>query len=239
MDNNFVALSTFYGFLAFEGYVTGNPVLAVRKRFLSEYKGDEDDDPPRKLISVEEMSMLVNSILNPRDRAIAVLLAKTGLRRSELVSLDVGDIDWAEQSIALKRKRFKKRSGRVVFFDDECGRVLKRWLKTREMMHLDSNALFGGEQGGRFMRSGVYNMIVKYAEMVGLHDPKSDRIEDHFSTHCFRHWFTTHLRRAGMPREFIQVLRGDRRRDAIDIYDHIDREELRKAYLTFIPQLGV
>ncbi len=108
LDNNFVALSTFYGFLAFEGYVNGNPVLVVRKRFLSEYKGDEDDDPPRKLISVEEMSMLVNSILNPRDRAVAVLLAKTGLRRSELVSLDVEDIDWAEQSITLKRKSSRR-----------------------------------------------------------------------------------------------------------------------------------
>ena len=61
LDNNFAALSTFYGFLAFEGYVEGNPVLAVRKRFLSEYKGDDDDDPPRKLISVEEMSMLVHN----------------------------------------------------------------------------------------------------------------------------------------------------------------------------------
>jgi len=87
--------------------------------------------------------------------------------------------------------------------------------------------------------SGVYNMIVKYAELVRLHDSKSKSIEDHFSTHCFRHWFTTHLRRSGMPREFIQVLRGDRRRDAIDIYDHIDREELRKAYLAYIPKLGI
>jgi integrase/recombinase XerD len=64
-------------------------------------------------------------------------------------------------------------------------------------------------------------------------------MEDHFSPHCCRHWFTTHLRRAGMKREFIQELRGDRRRDAIDIYDHIDKEELREAYLAYIPQLGI
>lgn len=50
-------------------------MLGALSRFLSEYKGDEDDDPPRKLISIEKMSMLVNSILNPRDRAIIVLLA--------------------------------------------------------------------------------------------------------------------------------------------------------------------
>jgi hypothetical protein len=47
------------------------------------------------------------------------------------------------------------------------------------------------------------------------------------------------LRRAGMPREFIQELRGDVRREAIAIYDHIDQKELKESYLTHIPQLGV
>ena len=239
LDHNFSALSGFYGFLSFEGYIAGNPVLAVRKRFLREYKENDQDDPPRKLISLEEMSMLVNSIINPRDRAVAVLLAKTGLRRNELVSLNVSDIDWAELSITLQRKKFKKRSGRVVFFDDECSRVLRRWLSIREMLHPSSDALFIGDQGARLMRSGVYNMIVKYATQVGLNDSKSGSIEDHFSTHNFRHFFTTYLRRAGMPREFIQVLRGDRRREAIDIYDHVDRDELRKSYLACVPKLGI
>ncbi|GEM_PF-2209533 len=67
------------------------------------------------------------------------------------------------------------------------------------------------------------------AEHVGLHNPGSDQMEDHFSPHCCRHWFTTHLRRAGMTREFILVLRGDVRREAIDIYDHIDKKELRES----------
>jgi len=82
-------------------------------------------------------------------------------------------------------------------------------------------------------------MIRAAAIRTGLHNASSDRMEDHFSPHCCRHWFTTHLRRAGMPREFIQELRGDARREAIDIYDHIDREELRKSYLAHVPQLGV
>jgi integrase/recombinase XerD len=42
-----------------------------------------------------------------------------------------------------------------------------------------------------------------------------------------------------MDREFIKALRGDRRREAIDTYDRIDREELRRAYLAYIPQLGL
>ena len=85
----------------------------------------------------------------------------------------------------------------------------------------------------------INRMVEKVATQVGLHDPNSDRMEDHFSPHCCRHWFTTHLRRADMPREFIQELRGDVWKEAIDIYDHIDRKELRESYLAHIPQLGI
>lgn len=240
LENNLTALSSFYEFLCFEGHTDVNPVLPVRKRYLKRYKDEGDtDDAQRKLISIEEMSMLVNSIMSVRDKAVVTLLAKTGIRRNELVSTDVQDIDWIEQSITLKKKRFKKRSNRIVFFDDECARILKRWAAQREKLNVKTEALFTNEYGTRLNRNGVYNLVTKYAEALGLHNPKSDRIEDHFSPHNCRHWFTTWLRRNGMPREFIQVLRGDKRRDAIDIYDHIDREELRKAYLAFIPQLGI
>ncbi|HEC93554.1 MAG TPA: recombinase, partial [Candidatus Atribacteria bacterium] len=65
------------------------------------------------------------------------------------------------------------------------------------------------------------------------------KLEDHFSVHCFRHYFTTHLLRNGMPREYVKELRGDARNEAIDIYHHIDKDELRKSYLAHIPQLGI
>jgi len=244
LENNFTALSTFYEFLCFEGYANVNPVLPVRKRYLKRYKDENDngsfDESARKLATLEQMAMLVHSILSIRDQAVVITLAKTGLRRSELASIDVeDDINWIEQSITLKRKKFKKRSGRTVFFDDETARVLKRWNAQRKKLYPKTRALFVNEYGERLGRNGIYNLVTKYAEAVGLHNSKSERIEDHFSTHNCRHWFTTWLRRNGMPREFIKALRGDRRRDAIDIYDHIDREELRKAYLAFIPQLGI
>lgn len=235
LENDFSALSAFYDYLCFEGYVQSNPVLPVRKRFLTRYK--KDDDPPRKLISVEDMAMLVNSILNARNKALVLLLAKTGVRRGELIKMDVDDVNWSENSITLKK--FKKRSNRVVFFDDECARVLKRWVKIREQLNPKSKALFIGRLGGRLKRNGVYSMVCKHAARVGLHDPNSSRLEDHFTPHCFRHWFTTWLRRNGMPREFIKELRGDRRREAVDIYNHIEKEELKRTYLACIPELGI
>ena len=62
-------------------------------------------------------------------------------------------------------------------------------------------------------------------------------MEDHFSAHCCRHWFTTMLDRAGMARRHIQVLRGDVGGEAIDIYLHNDLEEIRKEYLRCMPRL--
>ena len=153
--------------------------------------------------------MLINSILEPRDKAIVTLLAKTGIRRGELIDIDMDDVDWESQSIRLKPKN--KRSNRVVFFDDETAIVLHRWMRTRENWEVKQGikALFVGEQGKRLRRNGVYYAVVKHAERVGLHDPSSDRMEDHFGPHCCRHWFTTHLRRNSMSREFIKELRGD------------------------------
>jgi integrase/recombinase XerD len=235
VENYFSSLSSFYEYLSYEGYVAANPVLPVRKRYLKTYKKGESKQAQRKLISVEEMSTLVNSIFNVRDRALVTLLAKTGIRRGELIRIDVDDIDWEEQCITLKPRA--KRSNRIVFFDGEAARALRDWLRVRGEIHLRSKALFVGERGGRLQRNGVYSAVTRWAEKVRLHDPSSPRLEDHFTPHCCRHWFTTHLRRAGMPREFIQELRGDKRRDAIDIYDHIDGDELRRAYLAYIPKL--
>lgn len=241
LENDITGIAGFYEYLVFEDYMEKNPVPGVRKRYLRRYKEENDGDveSPRKLLTVEEMSLLINSVIDTRDKAIMTLLAKTGVRRGELIAMDVDDVNWVEQSITLKRNRFKKRSGRIVFFDDETARLLKRWLSQREKLNPQTRALFIGEHGDRLKRNGIYSMVVKYAQRVSLHNPKSTSPEDHFSPHCFRHWFTTHLRRAGMDREFIKALRGDRRRDAIDIYDRIDHDELKRAYLAFVPQLGL
>jgi len=237
LENYFSALSAFYDYLAFEGLVSSNVILPFRKRYLRRYKNDFDD-PQRKLLSVEEMSRLVNSIMDPRDKAMAVLLAKTGIRRGELIRLDVDDINWEDYSIMLKPT--PKRSNRVVFFDDECAIVLKRWLRVRQKLNPKTKALFISYNTlDRLSRNGVWNAIVKYAKRLGFHNPKSPRLEDHFGPHCFRHWFTTWLLRNGMPREYVKELRGDKRREAIDIYHHIDKEELRKAYLACILKLGI
>jgi integrase/recombinase XerD len=237
IENYFSVLSSFYEYLTYEEVVDKNPVLAVRKRYLKRYK-DNDDGQARKLISVADMANLINCTMDIRDKAVIALLAKTGIRRHELVELDVSDVDLIENKARLKPTA--KRTNRTVFFDDEAAYILRRWLKIREDVNIKGcTALFLNHEGERLNRSGVYNLVVEAARRAGLHDPTSKRLEDHFTPHCCRHWLCTHLFRAGMRREYIKELRGDSRKDAFDLYNHIDLKELKEAYLACIPQLGV
>jgi len=236
-NHYFSVLSSFYEYLVYEEYVESNPVLGFRKRYLKNYKNHQPQ-PMRKLLSVEEMSRLINSVLSIRDKTLMTVLAKTGVRRGELISMDVDDVDWNHQRIKLKRKN--KRSNLFVYFDEETAVLLNRWLRIRDgYAKPGEKALFIGDLGGRIGRNIVYKAVTYHAERLGFHDPLSSRLEDHFSPHCFRHWFTTHLRRNRLSREFIKELRGDSRGEAIDVYDHIDHDELRQAYLAAIPRLGI
>lgn len=239
IENHLSSVSSFLEYLVYEEIVGSNVALAVRKRYLRRYKnGDPGDAHSRKLITTEQLKLLIDSIMVPRDKAIILLLAKTGIRRGELISIDVGEVDLVSLKIQLKPKA--KRSNRLIFFDEECAKVLQNWLRVRERYARDDvPALFITETGGRLEDNGVYLAVTKHAARVGLHDGGSKMLEDHFTPHCLRHWFTTYLRRSGMPREMVQELRGDARKDAIDIYYHIDEEQLRRVYLASIPKIGV
>ena len=237
IERMFSALATFYDYLIDEDLVSKNPARAIRKRYLHAYK-KTDESQMRRIISVEEAANLVNSILDTRDRAIIILLLKTGIRCSELTSLDVDDIDL--DKLTLRLKPTAKRSNRIVYFDHEAAEALSKWLLIRERRNMKScPALFLGREATRLERRGVHEIVTKAAERVGLHNSNSTRMEDHFSPHCCRHWFTTHLIRSSMSRDYVKELRGDARHEAIDIYNHIDKKELRESYLAHIPQLGI
>lgn len=233
----YTCVSAFYEFLIAEELVEYNPIVPFRKYYLRRYKNGSDSES-RKLISVEDASRLVNSILDSRDKCILVLLFKTGMRVGELTSLDVIDVDLDKGEVTLKLK--KKRSNRVLFLDDEAIGVLQRWLAARRNRKgAESKALFLSKVGTRIAKRSIEEVIEKHAERLGLHNPTASRLEDRFTPHCCRHWFVTHLLRAGMSRDFVKELRGDTRGEAIDIYNHIDKKDLRESYLAHIPQLGI
>jgi integrase/recombinase XerD len=237
IDRIYTCLSALYEFLIIEDLVEYNPILPFRKYYLRRYKNDSDSEI-RKLIGVEDASRLVNSVLDSRDKCILVLLFKTGMRVGELTSLDVDDVDLDKGEVTLKLK--KKRSNRALFLDNEAIAVLQRWLAARKNRKgAEGQALFLSKIGTRITKRSIEELIEKHAERVGLHNPGADRLEERFTPHCCRHWFVTHLLRAGMSRDFVKELRGDTRGEAIDIYNHIDKKELKESYLAHIPQLGI
>jgi integrase/recombinase XerD len=230
------ALSSFYDFLNFEEIRKDNPVREVRTRYLTQYKTASEEHTHR-LISVDEAARLVDFMPDVRDKAMLLVMLKTGVRRAELLSMDVSDINWRNQSILLKEK--KKRSNRIVFFDDETAYALRRWLEVRETRRPSGQELWITTWGAKIGNGSLQHNLTRAAVLAGLHDAASPRMEDHFNAHCCRHWMTTHLLRAGMRREYVAWLRGDVIKEAIDIYFHIDPEDVRRAYLAHVPKLGI
>ncbi|OPY54690.1 MAG: site-specific tyrosine recombinase XerC [Methanosaeta sp. PtaU1.Bin060] len=233
----FASLSAFYEFLVAEGEIESNPIRPFRSRYIRAYKEDAMQDR-RQLISVEDATKIVSSTLKTRDRAIIVLLLKTGMRQGELRALDVGDVDLEKGEVRLKPTA--KRSNRLLFLDQESIRVLGAWLQARKHQRLNGcTALFPSLQARRLSNPQLIYIVSQAAERVRLHDPNSNCLEKRFTPHCCRHWFTTHLLRAGMKREHVAWLRGDHDGSAIMTYYHIDPEDVRRSYLACIPQLGI
>ncbi len=232
------ALSSFFRWAIFEGLADSNPISEVQSRYLRTYKKRPGEAHTHKLITVTEAAHLIDMATDIRDKAILVLLFKTGIRRSELASLEVQDIDWKSQSITLKATA--KRTNRTVFFDNETAGYLRRWLDAREYRNRNgSSALWICSWGSTITSDGISDMIQDVAVRAGLYDTTSKMMEAHFSAHCCRHWFTTYLLRAGMRREYVQWLRGDAIKEAVDIYFHVDPADVRRSYLASIPQLGI
>ena len=226
----FAALGSFYDYLDFEGLVDQNLIQKFRKRYLRNYKRLHVAQT-KQLIEIPDMIRLIQSVDELRYKAMMLFLAKTGVRRNELITLDKKDISLDKKTVLLKPT--PKRSNRLIFFDGETRDLLDQYLKSRLD---DSPALFVGPHGRRIYRNQVYEVVTRYGQKVEIHDPLGNSHEK-FTPHCFRHFFTTHLRRAGMSREYLQELRGDARSGAIDVYHHISPEELQKDYERYIPGL--
>lgn len=232
----FISLGSWFEYLVESGKLPSNPIPAIQKRYL---RSSKDEIRQRQLISVEDAAKMVRATIDTRDRAILLVFLKTGIKRDELMTLDLDDLDLQGMSLTLKPTA--KRSNRIVFFDDETRRALARWLKSREMRFKkgDQQALFISSKGTRLRASSIDELVRGAAIRVGLYNEDSTKLEDKFTPHCCRHWNATHLLRSGMPREFVKWLRGDAMKEAIDIYNHINPEDVRRSYLAHIPQLGI
>jgi integrase/recombinase XerD len=226
----FSRLAVFFSYLERENAIEKNPVPRLQQTYLNDYKRPLKT---RKALTIEQAAEMLALTARTRDKAILILLLKTGIRRNELISLDIDSLDIEDMSLTLKETH--KRSNRVVYFDEETARILARWLRMREkVVRKGEKALFLNLLGGRLDPVSI-NRIAKDAEARANAAGQRIRFHPHLARYCFTTW----LLDANMPIRYVQWLRGDVIREAYAIYDTIRPEEAKKSYLACIPQLGI
>jgi integrase/recombinase XerC len=217
------ALRTFFQFLVREGMVESNPAKLVAT--------------PRKEkklpvhLSVEDAVRFIETPdaetdFGKRDRAILELLYATGVRVSELVQLDLRDIDFNNKLLRVFGKRRKER---IVPFGDPAAKALRNYLAVREKFLLnapvtkrDAQPLILNYQGTRMTTRSVGRLVEKYIRLcAGIHD---------ISPHALRHSFATHLLDSGADLRDIQALLGHARLSTTQVYTHVSMEKLIAVY---------
>jgi len=150
-----------------------------------------------RAMNPKDVKKLIDVIHNVRDRALILLLLRTGMRIGEVLGLTMNDIDIPEKKIRLMEGE-KNERGRVVYVSSDALFVLKRWLRIRKK---EETYLFYGQRHGRLCYSAARSCFVKYLRKARL-DQKG------YTVHCLRHTFASELLNAGMRLEVLQELLG-------------------------------
>lgn len=216
------ALRALFRFLLQEGAVTANPAkLAPTPK--------QDERLPEYLYA-DEMEALLSTpdeatALGQRDRAILELLYATGVRVSELVAMDVSELNFEERSIRVIGKGNRER---VVLMGERAAQALRRYLADGREQLLragtspDREAVFLNKAGGRLSVRGVQQRVSKHV----LEAVASSRI----TPHALRHSFATHMLDGGADLRSIQVLLGHASLSTVGIYTHVTTERMKQVY---------
>ena len=220
------SLRTFYQFLQ-----SGNPAISNPAAVL---QGPKRRKRLPAFVREEEMDSLIDEVpfgegyAACRDRMILVLFYEAGLRLSELVSLDVEDVDMSASVIKVKGKRNKQR---IVPFAAELKNELNRYLQERESFAKSSSgALFLSSKGGRISNSSVYRMVKTRLSLVTSVKKKSP--------HVLRHSFATAMLNNDAEIGAVKELLGHERLATTEIYTHLTFEELKRYYDKAHPRAG-
>jgi integrase/recombinase XerC len=215
------ALRTFFSFLVREGAITQSAAVDVRAP-----KGAKRLPRP---LDVDRMSRLLDAappkgsedpVLVSRDRAILELFYSSGLRLSELVGLDVGDVDVADRTVRVLGKGSKQR---IVPLGAKALAAHRAWLSHRTGLVRDGEtALFVGRSGRRLGARAVQLRVETWARRQGL--------DVHMHPHLFRHSFASHLLESSHDLRGVQELLGHANISTTQVYTHLDFQHLARIY---------
>ncbi len=226
MARKLAALRSYVKFLCREGILDNNPIAAVST--------PKQDKRLPKFLYPPEIEMLmgapdIQTTLGSRDRAIMETLYAAGLRVSELVGMDMRDIDFEEEMIKVMGKGSKER---IVPLGREAKKALLHYMNRRAKLlsrnKKTSEAVFLNRYAERLSARSVRNIINKYMQAAAL--------TQQISPHTMRHSFATHLLNAGADLRSVQELLGHVKLSTTQIYTHLTRENIKEIHKNSLPR---
>jgi integrase/recombinase XerC len=222
MERKLASLRAFFRFLTKKGLVEADPTIGIatpkKEKRLPSFLREEQID---LLMQVPDCSKPEGL----RDRAILEMLYATGLRVSELVSLNLRDIHGSAEEIRVMGKGTKQR---IVLTGSAAREALAEYLASGrsrlagKSRHVEEKALFLNGHGARLGDRDVRRIIDKYIGSV------SDSLK--ISPHTMRHTFATHLLAHGADLRAVQELLGHSSVSTTQIYTHVTRERMKEVY---------
>lgn len=174
-----------------------------------------------KYLTMEQSAALLSSVSGPnekRDYAILMLFLNCGIRRSELVGLNLSDV--YEDRIRVMGKGNKER---IVYFGSSCRKAIDAYLIERNKKVLsDNRALFGSRDNNRISVTAVHRLVKKALLQAGLDSTQ-------FSAHKLRHTAATMMLSGGVDVKTVQEVLGHENLNTTQIYTHIENTELKIA----------
>ncbi len=216
-----IGVQRFFAWACRENFLTGNPAadLTLPRK------------PPPGLpraLSVAQIAAVLAvpdtaDALGVRDRAILEILYATGLRRLELTTLELGDVDRIRGTLAVRRGKGGK--DRMVPLGEHARHWLERYLEqSRPRLQADAaeQTLFLTGYGERFSKGGLANIVRAILKQAG--------VQSAGSCHLFRHTCATHMLEGGADIRYIQQLLGHAKLDTTQIYTAVTIEQLREVH---------
>ena len=213
------SLRSFLHFLQQQGYVSDNVAEQV--------KSPKIRRPLPNVLPIDQVFALLDTPMTPstalslRDQALLELLYASGIRVSELVALDLQDVDLHSGTL---RVLGKGRRERQVFFGKTAAQALQTYLEVRlsAPQGQEIPALFVNHRGGRLSTRGVQLLIKKHCQRTGL--------PARTSPHTMRHAFATHLLDNGADLRAIQELLGHQQLSTTQKYTHVSTDRMLEVY---------
>lgn len=222
-------LRSFYKFLIRRGLVSLNPLSTIRT--------PKQEKRLPKCLDLEQVQKLLDApgdadILSARDKAMLEVLYSSGIRVSELVDLEMGDLDLVE---GVLRVRGKGRKDRITPIGSQAIKALQRYFDLRQLDLRSQNSsssqrVFLNKHGEALSTRSVRRKLDKYLGMAGL-DPG-------ISPHTLRHSFATHLLNNGADLRSVQELLGHQSLSTTQVYTHLTTTRMKQVYDQAHPRAG-